>query len=179
MAEEEKNEQEEVKEENTSAEDVKTEKDNKDTSNMVPYDRFQQVIEEKNEWKNKAQSLEEKLENLDDPEQIKEEYEKEMKDIKSKVTKSKKEYAVKTAALKNGVNEKALDDFVKVANLSDLKVEDEEVKGVDELIENMKENKDYFFTKEEEKSKTSGDFNSESTDKQTALERLRKKAGLQ
>lgn len=150
MAEEEKKQEEVNEEKDTSAEDVKTEQDeSKDNSNMIPYDRFQQVIEEKNEYKNKLERMQEKLESMDDPEEIKKEYEEEMEQLSSKVEQSKKEYALKTQALKEGVAEEALDDFVKVADLSVLEVEENDVKNVQDLVNDMKENKGYFFNEKE------------------------------
>lgn len=151
MAEEEKNEQVEEKEENNpSAADEKTEQDN-GNSNMIPYDRFQQVIEEKNKYKNKFENLKSELENMDDPEKIKEKYNEEVEELSKKVQESKKEYALKTQAMKAGVAEDALDDFVQVADLSQLELNDDNVEGVEALVETMKEKKSYFFPSNEEK----------------------------
>lgn len=146
MAEEEKK-QEETNE--ASAEDVKTEKDNNDNKNMIPYDRFQQVIEEKNEYKNELEKLKDQLENMEDPEEIKSQYEEKIEELENKSLSKRKEYAIKTEALKEGVRKDALDDFVKVANKEKLKAEDGEIIGVAELMEDMKEKKAYFFEQED------------------------------
>jgi len=153
MTEEEKNEQEEVEQENNesspSTEDVKTESGESKTTDTVPYARFKEVIEEKNEWKQKAQDFKEQLENIDDPEELKEEYEGQINELESKFETRHKEYALKEKALAEGVNKKALDDFVAVADLDKLDIDDEgSVSNVDELIKTMKEEKEYFFETE-------------------------------
>jgi len=169
---EEKVEQEEVEEnvEETSAEDVKTEKEDESQQKeaTVPYDRFQQVIEEKNEYKNKLENLQKDLEEMEDPEKIKEKYKEQLEEVKQKTIKSKKEYALKTKALEEGVRKEALDDIVKVADLDKLKYneENEEIIGVDDLVNNLKENKSFFFEKnEEEASKAGNDFKGNDLDK--------------
>jgi len=152
--------------ENATAEEVdKTEKEDKtqqkEVDNTIPYDRFQQVIEEKNEYKNELEKLKDKLAEMEDPEELKKEYESKIDEISQKSVRKQKEFAVKEAALAENVNKKALNDFVQVADIDSLEVDDEgNVVGVDDLIANMKEEKDYFFEKEENKpTKTAGDFN--------------------
>jgi tRNA(Leu) C34 or U34 (ribose-2'-O)-methylase TrmL len=166
MAEEEKVEQEEVKEE-TSAEDVKTEqKEEKKVDNSIPYDRFQQVIEEKNEYKNELEKLKDKLANMDDPEKIKKEYENKLEEISNKTNKQKKEYAVKVKALAEGVKKEAVEDLIKVLDLSKLTIEGEEVNGVDALVADAKENRSWYFpTEEKQESKAGNDFKEGNLDK--------------
>lgn len=185
--EKEKVEQEEKVEEATAEEVDKTENDDKTqqdkVDNTIPYDRFQQVIEEKNEYKNELEKLKDKLAEMEDPEELKSEYEGKLEELQNKSIKAQKEFAVKEAALANNVNKKALSDFVKVADVDSLEIDDDgNIKGVDELIETMKEQKDYFFEKENSNStKTAGDFNegdNEGDTKEPAMERLRKKANL-
>ena len=169
MSEETKNEnvENENVEEATAEEVDKTEKDNKTqqdkVDNTIPYDRFQQVIEEKNEYKNELEKLKDKLAEMDDPEELKKEYEGKLDEISQKSIRKQKEFAVKEAALAEDVNKKALNDFVQVADIDSLEVDDEgNVQGVKELIANMKEEKDYFFQKgDSNSSKTAGDFNTD------------------
>ena len=159
-----KNEEVEEKVEETSAEDVKTEKEEKTQPQKeasVPYDRFQQVIEEKNDYKNKLEQLQKDLEQMEDPEELKTKYKQQLEEVQQKTVKSKKEYALKTKALEEGVRKEALDDIVKVADLKQLTVNDnEDVEGVEELVSSLKENKSFFFNVDNSKkeSKAGEDF---------------------
>jgi hypothetical protein len=172
MADEKKVEQKEVEsvEEATAEEVDKTEKEDKtqqkEVDNTIPYDRFQQVIEEKNEYKNELEKLKDKLAEMEDPEELKKEYENKLDEISQKSIRKQKEFAVKEAALAENVNKKALNDFVQVADIDSLEVDDEgNVQGVKELIAKMKEEKDYFFQKgESNSSKTAGSFNNGNDD---------------
>jgi len=167
MADEKKVEQKEVEsvEEATAEEVDKTEKEDKtqqkEVDNSIPYDRFQQVIEEKNEYKHELEKLKDKLAEMEDPEELKKEYESKIDEISQKSVRKQKEFAVKEAALAENVNKKALNDFVQVADIDSLEIDDKgNVVGVDDLIANMKEEKDYFFEKRNSNSsKTAGDFN--------------------
>lgn len=177
---EEKKKQEETEE--VEEEKTETQSSTKDVKNdAVPYDRFQQVIEEKNEYKNELEKLKDKLEEMEDPNEIKTEYEGKLEEIEGKYIKRQKEFAVKEAALAEGVNKKALEDFAKVADMDSLTVEDGNVKGVEELINNMKEEKDYFFkTEEKQQSKSGGDFSEgQQINDGEQSNRLRKALGLQ
>lgn len=157
-------------EEATAEEVDKTEKEDKtqqkEVDNTIPYDRFLQVIEEKNEYKNELEKLKDKLAEMEDPEELKKEYENKLDEISQKSIRKQKEFAVKEAALAENVNKKALNDFVQVADIDSLEVDDEgNVQGVKELIANMKEEKDYFFQKgESNSSKTAGSFNNGNDD---------------
>lgn len=166
----------------TSAEDAKTDNGSQgQAGNSVPYERFQQVIEEKNEYKNELEQLKDKLEEMDDPEEVKDEYETKLEKMENKSVNREKEFALKEAALTEGVNKKALDDFAQVANLDDLEVTDDgEVKGVEDLIETMKEEKSYFFSEEDEgeTSSSAGDQFSEPGENQDTDEALREAMGL-
>jgi len=172
MADEKKVEQKEVEsvEEATAEEVDKTEKEDKtqqkEVDNSIPYDRFQQVIEEKNEYKHELEKLKDKLAEMEDPEELKKEYESKIDEISQKSVRKQKEFAVKEAALAENVNKKALNDFVQVADIDSLEIDDEgNVQGVKELITKMKEEKDYFFQKgESNSSKTAGSFNNGNDD---------------
>ena len=167
----------------TSAEDVKTESNQggeQTQSNAVPYERFQQVIEEKNEYKNELEQLKNQLEEMEDPEELKSEYETKLEKMEEKSINREKEFALKEAALAEGVNKKALEDFAKVADLSQLEFNDGEVEGVEGLIEDMKEEKEYFFASEEENNVSSvgGEFKNTGENNQNDSS-LRKAMGLE
>ncbi|MFP4647280.1 MAG: phage scaffolding protein [Candidatus Acetothermia bacterium] len=166
----------------TSAEDANTEPSGQSESggNMVPYDRFQQVIEEKNEYKNELEKLKDQLEEMEDPEELKDKYETKLDKMEKKSVDREKEFALKEAALKEGVNKDALDDFATVADLDELEVTDDgDVTGIEDLIETMKDEKSYFFeTEQEGPSKVGGEFREGQEETQTD-EGLRKAMGLE
>ena len=180
--EKEKENQEQENSTDTSAEDVKTgnQGGGQTQSNSVPYERFQQVIEEKNEYKNELEQLKNQLEEMEDPEELKSEYETKLEKMEEKSINREKEFALKEAALAEGVNKKALEDFAKVADLSQLEFNDGEVEGVEELIEDMKEEKEYFFASEEEDNVSSvgGEFKNTGENNQNDSS-LRKAMGLE
>jgi len=164
----------------TSTEDEKTE-GSQEQGNAVPYERFQQVIEEKNEYKNELEKLKDGLEEMEDPEDVKEQYETKLEKMQKQSVNREKEFALKEAALKEGVNKAALDDFAKVANLDDLEVNDDgEVNGVENLIDTMKDEKSYYFSEEDEEESVSsaGDQFSESGENEETDEALREAMGL-
>ena len=186
MSEEKKTEEVEAEEtekkvDNTSTEDVKNEsKQESQPNNSIPYERFQQVIEEKNEYKNQLQNLQKELENMEDPEEVKKNYEQKLEEIENKTVRSRKEYALKTKALEEGVRKEALEDIVKVADLSKLMVgDDDNVTGVDELIKGLKENKSFYFTENEKKeTKAGSDFNEGNDFDKTDKQNLKKFFGI-
>ena len=126
----------------SSAEDVKTE--DKDTPDSIPYDRFKEVNDKKKE-------LEKQLEELPDIDKFKNEFKE-----------KEKQLIVKEKAIENGVRKEALDDFVRVADLSTIEENEEGYLGVNELIKNMKENKGYFFN--EPVNKVGNDFKGDGED---------------
>jgi len=140
MSKEEKVENEEVVEEVDTGEEVK---DN-DTEDMIPYDRFKEVNDERNK-------LREKLDSMPDLD----EYEREYNNKEKKLT-------VKERALEEGVSRDRLDDFITLADLDKVEKTEEGYVGVDELINTMKESKDYFFSATSGVDKAGEDFNNES-----------------
>ncbi len=182
MSEEEKVEQEEVEEqvEETSAEDVKTENKEEKTQpdNSIPYERFQQVIEEKNEWKNKYNNAMQKIEELKGSENVIEELKKEKEQIENRHLQERKEYDLRTKALAEGVRKEALDDIVKVVDLSKLTIKDDDVIGTEDVIKDLKENKPYYFPTEEKKETKAGNDFREGIDKDEKRD-LKKYFGIQ
>lgn len=178
--EKEKVEQKEVKDnvEEATAEEVdKTEKkdetqqkDEVNEQKMIPYWRFKEVIEEKNKLNQQLKELQEKIENMDDPEEIKKQLKDENEQLQKRNKEFLKESEVKVKAIAEGIRKEALEDFIKVVDTEKLTVDDDNnVVGVDELIADAKENKSFYFgSKDETSSKTAGDFNTEqNSDKET------------
>lgn len=125
----------------------------------VPYDRFQEVVEEKNKFKEKASELENKLADMESAEDVKASYETKLEKMRSQNRKQRKEFALKEKALAEGVRKKALDDVTKVADLSLLDVtEDGDVQGVEDTINQLKENKDYLFGESSASSEVGDEF---------------------
>ena len=152
----------------TSAGDEKTEdtgqQDQAESNEKktIPYWRFKEVVEEKNELQKQVNELQEKIENMDDPEQIKEEYEEMTENLQQQNKQFLKKSELKVEALKAGVRDEAIDDFIRVVDLGELEVNDDnEVEGTAELVEQKKEEKPFYFGSENESgsSKTAGDFN--------------------
>ena len=163
-------EQEDVEE--TSAEqDEKTEKEDntqQEESNdekTIPYWRFKEVVDEKNKLSDKLKDLQDKIENMDDPEKIKEEMEQENQKLQQRNREFLKESELKVKAIAEGVRKEALQDFIKVADTDKLEVdENDNVTGVEELIEDAKENKSFYFGSDESSNtKTAGDFNNDTS----------------
>lgn len=144
----------------TSAEDENTGDDEGQESNdqkMIPYWRFKEVNQEKNELQQKVNELQDKIENMDDPEKIKQELEQETEKLEQRNKEFLKQSELKVAALKEGVREEAVDDLIKIADFDDLEItDDNEVEGLDDLLEDMKEEKSYLFEQEDEGEESAG-----------------------
>ncbi|WP_164522241.1 phage scaffolding protein [Halocella sp. SP3-1] len=96
--------------------------------------------------------LKEQMKGMVDPDKV-QEYETKIQELETQATENKanikKEYELKLAAVNNGVRKEAIDDFLKIADTSALEIgEDGNVTGMDELMENMKENKGYLFAED-------------------------------
>ena len=163
-------EQEDV-EEASAEQDEKTEKEDNtqqkedNSEKTIPYWRFKEVVEEKNKLSKQLNELQDKIENMDDPEKIKEEMEQENQKLQQRNKEFLKESELKVRAIAEGVRKEALQDFVKVADTEKLEVdENDNVTGVEELIEDAKENKSFYFGSEDGSStKTAGDFNNDTS----------------
>ena len=174
MADEEK--VEETVEEATAEEVEKTEKkeetqqkDEVNEQKMIPYWRFKEVVDEKNKLNDKLKELQDKIENMDDPEEIKQQMKEENEQLQKRNKEFLKVSELKVKAIAEGVRKDALEDFVKVADTDKLEVDGDKVTGVNELIEDMKEKKSFYFDSEDKSSsKTAGDFNTnQNSDKET------------
>ena len=124
----------------------------------IPYWRFKEVNEEKKKLEKKVNELQESIENMDDPEEIKKEMKKETEKLESRNKEFLINSELKVEALKAGVREEAIDDFVKTADKEELEVKDGKVEGVKELIENAKENKSFYFNQQDDSSSGGSDF---------------------
>ena len=128
----------------------------------IPYWRFKEVVEEKNELQKQVNELQDKIENMDDPEEIKQEYEEMTENLQHQNKQFLKKSDLKVEALKAGVRDEAIDDFIQVVDLDKLEVNDDnEVEGTAELVEQKKEEKPFYFGSEDDSggSKTAGSFN--------------------
>lgn len=106
--------------------------------------------------------LKEQMKGMVDPDKV-DEYETKIKDLEKQATASrtnlKKEYELKLAAINSGMRKDAVDDFVKLADMSALKVDDDgNVTGTDKLIETTKEKKAYLFSDDNDGSAGGDDF---------------------
>ena len=178
-------EQEEKVEEATAEEVDKTEKNDKtqqdevNEQKMIPYWRFKEVVDEKNKLNDQLKDLQDKIEDMDDPEEIKKRLNEEKEQLENRNKEFLKKSEVKIKAIAEGIRKEALDDFLKAMSdkIEQLEVDGEEVKGVDELVADAKENKGFYFGEEKASSgKTAGDFNSsEETTSQDSNEDWAKK----
>jgi len=170
----------------TSAGDEKTEdtgqQDQAESNEKktIPYWRFKEVVEEKNELQKQVNELQEKIENMDDPEQIKEEYEEMTENLQQQNKQFLKKSELKVAALKAGVRDEAIDDFIQVADLDKIEVNDDnQVEGTDDIVEQMKEEKSYFFGSDDNQESSSGGEDFKEGDKLNAgNSSIRKAMGL-
>lgn len=139
---------------------------------QVPYSRFKEVIDEKNQYKEKVDKLKDKAEQADT-------YKTKLEKMKNKTSKQRKKYALKEEALTAGVRQDALDDVTKIADLDNLSVDDESntVKGVDETIEKLKSNKEYLFSKNDKNTQVGDEFK-DSGEENLEDESLREAIGL-
>lgn len=98
MADEKEKAEQEEKVENATAEEVekteketKTQQDEVNEQKMISYWRFKEVVDEKNKLNDQLKELQNKIENMDDPEEIKKQFEQE----NEKLQKRNKEFLKK------------------------------------------------------------------------------------
>lgn len=123
--------------------------DGKDDPGWIPKKRFDEVNLKKKELENKVNDFE-KIEKgyKADIEGYKD-IEKSKKDLEGKFTKLKKETEVKLHAMKAGAYD--VDDVLKFINFDDIEVNDDGVvTGVDAVIKDLVENKNYLFRSEDD-----------------------------
>ena len=127
------------------------------SEDKVPYDRFQEVVEEKNTYKEKVNELESQIAEMDDVEEIKASYKTKLGKMRSQKNRQRKEFALKETALTEGVRKNALDDVAKVTDMDEISIDDDgNVEGVEEIIGQLKQEKDYLFG-ESNNPKSAGD----------------------
>lgn len=119
--------EEEIKQDNT---------DKEENNDPIPYDRFKEVNDKKKELEKKLKELEEAEDST----------ETELEQMKSKMQEKDIKASLTLTALQKGIREDALEDFMKLAQDNEqVKVDEEGVHGVEELVEDFKENKKYLF----------------------------------
>jgi len=78
-----------------------------------------------------------------------------------RVAETTKEYELKLAAAKEGVRKDAIEDFAKLVDTDELKYDDGEVKGIEGLMESVKEEKAFLFEPEDNGSSGGSEFSGE------------------
>lgn len=150
----------------TQIETVVTEKgvnlivDNKDKPNYIPKARFDEVIGSKNELKSQVSELTSQLEGLKKSAKGNDELTKQIEELQGKNSEWEKKY--QSEILENAVKFKALQekardisDLTKFIDMSKLEFgEDGAVKGLDEQINYLKENKSYLFESSQPQNNT-------------------------
>lgn len=128
--------------------------DNKKPPATVPYGEFSDTRKQLREAREALDKIEKEKKEAEEKDlaekgkykEIAEAKQREIDDLKTKVEGSQKYNAFAEKALKEGVV--SAGDAFKLADLSDVKIEDGEVKGVDEAIAKLKENKPFLFNEE-------------------------------
>ena len=135
----------------------------------IPYWRFKELVEEKNNLQDKVKELKSKFEEMEDPEKIREEMSQTVEEVTTQAKNKAKISDLRVKASNRGVREEALDKLHKLVNLEQLELEDSEdkdlveleVTNADELLDELEETDPYLFGNEDESgsTKTAGDFN--------------------
>jgi len=143
--------------------------DQPDTDDLFTQEDVDEIVQQRLARERKAHEseideLKEQMEDMVDPSEhneLKEKFEKIDNKAQERVAETTKEYELKLAAAKAGVRKDAIDDFAKLVDKDQLKYDDGEVKGVDDLIENVKEEKQFLFEPEQDTSSGGSDFGGE------------------
>lgn len=143
--------------------------DQPDTDDLFTQEDVDEIVQQRLARERKAHEseideLKEQMEDMVDPSEhneLKEKFETIDNKAQERVAETTKEYELKLAAAKEGVRKEAIDDFAKVIDKDKIEYEDGEVKGLDSLIEDVKENKPFFFEPEEDSSSGGSDFGGE------------------
>jgi len=122
----------------------KDEKYIKDDGNFIPKSRFSEVIEQKNSYKESVDTLKTQLEELKTKAQGNEEIKKQIDELNSKlnqkdieVTTTSKKYALKDALRDSGARYPDL--LLAKFDLSAIEIENEKIKGFEDLLKPVKE----------------------------------------
>lgn len=127
----------------------------------------QRLARERKAHEQEVDELKEQMEEMVDPSEhneLKEKFDTINDKAESRVAETTKEYELKLAAAKEGVRKDAVDDFAKIVDTDQLEYDPDnnEVKNIDRVIENVKEDKPFFFETESEESSSGGsDFGGE------------------
>lgn len=131
-----------------------------DNNEMIPKFRLDQEIDKKKHYKQEYEKMEKqyselqnKIENMADPDEIKDLVEKETQEIKAKRVKDKKRYELRLAVIEAGANPDAVDDLMKVIDLDNYNFDkNNEYKLLDKenALETLQEQKSWAFPSEEE-----------------------------
>ncbi len=140
-----------------------------DTGDLFTQEEVDEIVQQRLARERKAheseiEELESKLKErvpAEEKEEAEKEAEKVKKQAQKRVAEFAKEKTLEAEAVKAGVRQEAVEDFVKIVDKDELKFEDDEVKGIDPLIETIKEEKPYFFEPEDEGSAGGSDFSGE------------------
>lgn len=158
------------------------------SADYVPKERFSQVNDEKNEYKKQVGERDKQLNELQSKAKDNEELTKEIENLKTANSTTAAEYEKKLqqiqydVALNNALKDSKAKDINLIKALLDkdkLKVNGEEVIGLKEQLEAIKEEKDYLFEKEIPGTgsfKTGGNGGQEPTDNNFASQLGKQKA---
>ena len=124
----------------------------------------QRLARERKAHEQEIDELKGQMEDMVDPSEHKELQEK-FDNINDKaeerVAETTKEYELKLAAAKEGVRKDAIEDFAKLVDVDELKYDDGEVKGIEGLMESVRENKAFLFEPEDNGSSGGSEFSGE------------------
>jgi hypothetical protein len=143
--------------------------DQPDTDDLFTQEDVDEIVQQRLARERKAHEqeideLKEQMEDMVDPSEhneLKEKFDKINDKTQERVAETTKEYELKLAAAKEGVRKDAIDDFAKLVDKEQLEYDDGEVKGLDDLIKNVKEEKQFLFEPEEDSSSGGSDFGGE------------------
>lgn len=152
---------------------------NEEKPTYIPKDRFNEVIAQKNAYKEQIESLNVEIEKLKKTTKNNEEIQGKIEEMQQEIEKNKQKVnetlikaAVKVEANKAGAYDE--DDVLRFVDLDKITVKNDEVIGIDKEIEEIKNNKPYLFKseeKEEEKERkgTGGSKGNRKKDKEDIL----------
>jgi hypothetical protein len=143
--------------------------DQPDTDDLFTQEDVDEIVQQRLARERKAHEqeideLKEQMEDMVDPSEhneLKEKFDKINDKTQERVAETTKEYELKLAAAKEGVRKDAIDDFAKLVDKDQLEYDDGEVKGLDDLIESVKEEKQFLFEPEQDSSSGGSDFGGE------------------
>jgi len=124
----------------------------------------QRLARERKAHEQEVEELQGEMEDMVDPSEhneLKEKFETIDDKATERVAETTKEYELKLAAAKEGVRKDAIEDFAQIVDNDEIEYDDGEVKGIDDLMEQVKEEKPFFFEPEDDGSSGGSDFGGE------------------